>query len=60
MRMGDKLQQPDLPGVGEGQGNRFRDGLKTIALARDPNEESDTDDISIMGINHALAENSRS
>ncbi|MAK28840.1 MAG: hypothetical protein CMI22_10855 [Opitutae bacterium] len=49
---GDYVQQPDLPGVGEGQGNRFRDGLKSdLPLARDPNEESDTDDISIMGIN---------
>ena len=49
---GDYVQQPDLPGVGEGLGNRFRDGLKSdLPLARDPNEESDTDDISIMGIN---------
>ena len=49
---GDYVNMPDLPGVGEGQGNRFRDGLKSdLPLARDPYEEADNDEISIMGIN---------
>jgi hypothetical protein len=49
---GNYIDLPDLPGVGDGQGNRFRDGLRSdLPLARDPDEEADNDDISIMGIN---------
>ncbi len=49
---GNYVDLPDLPGVGDGQGNRFRDGLRSdLPLARDPDEEADNDDISIMGIN---------
>ena len=50
---GDIIEQPDLPGVGNGRAETFRDGFESdLQLASDPDEELvNQGAISIMGIN---------